>query len=98
MDKELIEKVAEKIAWHVDTEYTWKTMPDFPKEQYGRVAQDVLSFTISRGGEVCSECKGSGEFPPAHNITMLCPSCKGTGSLPIETKEVKEIIKEWEND
>jgi len=56
-------------------------------------ADQILNIKCSRE-RVCPECKGKGTKVSWNMID--CPTCKGTGSL-VETKEVREIIKEWED-
>jgi len=71
-------------------------------ESVRRFFDQILNIKCSRGGGVCPRCGSKGTwvlgFPYSTTDTdKPCPTCNGTGSL-VETKEIKEIIKEWESD
>lgn len=71
-------------------------LPDEIKEYDRKEADFHLNIKCTHGG-VCPECKGDGRVfnPEVWGGKFDCPTCKGAGHT-IETKEVKEIIKEWE--
>ena len=73
---------------------SWSECPESVKATYFDEADQILSQTVSRGGGKCSRCKGEGILIEGGNP---CQTCKGSGSLPVETKTVKEIVKEWKD-
>ena len=65
------EKIAEKIAWHYDKEFTWATMPEWRKDEYRYVAASIPDISGTTDIE-CPECKGS--TYSGYNLAT-CPHC-----------------------
>ena len=99
-EQDIREQVADVLYWNIPKITIKSAVPTMQETR--NIADQILSLTISRGGGVCPACSGSGNSrPKLHRRPRMsyyvCVRCKGTGSLPIETKEVKEILEEWKD-
>lgn len=77
----------------------WEYCEEWKKEEWRKKADDqILSLILSRGGGTCQECGGCGKVwdSLSHHMDYPCPTCKGSGILPEETKQVGQILEEWE--
>lgn len=104
-----LEKMAQR-EYELHTEYylkkygyhKWGNLPPIMREEIYCNANCFLSLTVSGSSGVCPVCKGSGKKNITERAgiileTVSCWACNGTGQKPIVTKELREIIKEWQS-
>jgi len=107
--RDSLEGAREKMAqreYELHTEYylkkygyhKWENLPPIMRKEIYCNANCFLSLPVSSGG-VCPECKGKKITPETGRGSdgfIRCETCNGTG-YTIVTKELREIIKEWED-